>query len=110
MRYFQTLIWMAITAIVVAFITMNWNPVAVRFWPVAGGDYLQFDWPVGVIALVFFLMGLLPMWLLSKASKWRMNRRIAALESAARFPQPSASLSSTSLAAADPEIPAIRPD
>lgn len=83
MRLIRTLIWIIITAVLVAFMAMNWAKAPVNIWPSSDG-YLHLEWPVGVIALVFFLLGLLPMWLLSRAGRWRMNRRINALENTVR--------------------------
>ncbi|MEO6718679.1 MAG: lipopolysaccharide assembly protein LapA domain-containing protein [Novosphingobium sp.] len=83
MQVVRTVFWVLLTAVLVAFISINWNTAPVNFWPIGGG-YLHFEWPVGVIALVFFLLGLLPMWLLGKAGKWRLNRRIGALENSVR--------------------------
>ena len=79
MNIIRTLVWIAITALLVAFIAMNWDKAPVNFWPVDNG-YLHFEWPVGFIALVFFALGLLPMWLLHRALRWRLTRRIGALE------------------------------
>ena len=79
MNIVRTVVWVAITALLVAFIAMNWDKAPVNFWPTDNG-YLHFDWPVGFIALVFFALGLLPMWLLHRAQRWRLTRRIGALE------------------------------
>jgi uncharacterized integral membrane protein len=87
MRVIRTLVWIVITALLVAFIAMNWEKSAVNIWPVEGG-YLHFDWPIGFIALVFFLLGLVPMWLLHKAGSWRLNRKISALENSVRVSTP----------------------
>ncbi len=85
MQVIRTIVWAVITAILVAFIAMNWNDASVNFWPVEGENkYLHFQWPVGVIALVFFLLGFLPMWLLHRARFWRMARRISSLENSVR--------------------------
>lgn len=81
MRTLRTLFWVVLTALLVGFIAMNWEKAPVRIWPVEGG-YLHFDWPVGVIALVFFLLGLTPMWVLHKASRWSMRRRLDSAERA----------------------------
>lgn len=83
MQIIRTILWIAITAVLVAFVAMNWDRAPVNLWPLADG-YLQFNWPVGVIAIVFFILGLLPMWLLHRAARWRLNRRISALENNAR--------------------------
>jgi len=79
----RTLAWVVITAALVAFIAMNWHRAPVNIWPLADG-YLYFNWPVGVIALVFFLLGLTPMWLLHRAGRWRWQRRVSALENSVR--------------------------
>jgi lipopolysaccharide assembly protein A len=90
MQVIRTIMWVAITAALVAFIAMNWNSAPVNFWPLEFG-YLHFEWPVGITALVFFLLGMLPTWLLSKASKWRLTRRIDALENSVRASSTSSS-------------------
>ena len=83
MQIVRTIVWVVITAVLVGFIAMNWDRAPVNIWPTENG-YLHFEWPVGVIALLFFLLGLLPMWLLHRAGKWRLNRRIASLENTVR--------------------------
>lgn len=79
MNIIRTLVWVVITAILVAFVAMNWTKAPVNVWPIENG-YLHFDWPVGFIALVFFGLGLLPMWLLHRALRWRLSRKINTLE------------------------------
>jgi uncharacterized integral membrane protein len=79
----RTLIWIAITIVLVAFIAMNWQRAPVNIWPLES-NYLQFSWPVGFIALVFFFLGFLPMWLYYRAGKWRWQRRVSALEHSVR--------------------------
>ena len=85
MQVMRTLIWALISAVLVAFIAMNWNEAAVNLWPIDGeSKYLHFEWPVGIIALVFFLFGFLPMWVFNRAQVWRMGRRINSLENSLR--------------------------
>lgn len=84
MQIIRTIVWVAITAILVAFIAMNWTRVPVNFWPLEDGNYFHFEWPVGVVALVFFLLGMAPVWLYLRAVRWRMGRRIASLENSLR--------------------------
>jgi uncharacterized integral membrane protein len=83
MQVFRTAAWVIITAILVAFIAMNWERAPVNIWPLDVG-YLHFLWPVGLIALVFFLLGLIPMWLVYKGTRWRLLRRISTLENSMR--------------------------
>ena len=84
MQILRTVAWIVVTAILVAFIAMNWTKVPVNFWPLDDGNYVHFEWPVGVVALVFFLLGLVPVWLYLRAKSWRLQRRIASLENSLR--------------------------
>jgi UDP-N-acetylmuramyl pentapeptide phosphotransferase/UDP-N-acetylglucosamine-1-phosphate transferase len=87
MQVVRTIALILLTAVVVAFVVANWSePQNVKLWPVsaeAGGWYVMM-WPVGFIALVFSLIGFVPMWVYHRAAKWQLHRRIAALEAAAR--------------------------
>ena len=109
MQIIRTLIWIAITAVTVAFMVLNWGERAqVIIWPLEN-SYLQFDWPVGFIALVFFLLGFLPMWLFHRAGRWRWQRRVSALEHSVRATTAPPLATSTQLEAqqqAAPEEPA----
>lgn len=84
MQIFRTIAWIAVTAILVAFIAMNWTTVPVNFWPLDDGNYIHFEWPVGIVALLFFLLGMVPVWLYLRAVRWRLSRRIASLENSLR--------------------------
>lgn len=84
MQIIRTVAWIALTAILVAFIAMNWTKVPVNLWPLDDGNYLHFEWPVGFVALLFFLAGMVPPWLYLRAVRWRMGRRIASLENSLR--------------------------
>lgn len=85
MQILRLIMWIAITAIAVAFIVMNWGEAhQVKIWPGEGNNDFLVEWPVGVIALVFYLLGFVPMWLIHRGVKWRLNRRISSLETAAQ--------------------------
>ena len=84
MQIIRTISWIAVTAILVAFIAINWTKVPVNFWPLDDGNYIHFEWPVGVVALLFFLLGMMPVWLYLRAVRWRLTRRIASLENSLR--------------------------
>ena len=109
MQIVRTAVWIVITAILVAFIAMNWEKAPVNIWPLDNGSYLHFEWPVGVIAMVFFVLGLGPMWLLRRADRWRLNRRINSLENSVRATAISPPLAtSTQLETAEQEKSANR--
>ncbi len=85
MNVVRTALWIIITALVVGFVVLNWGaPQQVKIWPGSTGNDFLFEWPVGFMALVFFLAGFIPTWLYHRGVKWGLNRRIAALENAAR--------------------------
>ena len=82
MQALRTILLLVITIVLVAFIAINWQIEKVNIWPLADGKYLHLEWPVGFIVLVSYLAGIIPTWLIARATKWRLNRRIATLENA----------------------------
>lgn len=102
MQFFKTAGWVIITVIVMIFLSLNWTePQKVRIWPSFEGEHFTVYWPVGVIGLVFFLLGMIPTWLLHRGTKWRLNRRIKTLENAvkATATSPDTAPATTSVAA-----------
>ena len=83
MQALKTLVWIIVTVVLVSFVAMNWTTAPVNFWPLED-SYLHFEWPVGLTALLFFLLGLVPMWLIARANTWRLKRRIQSLENSLR--------------------------
>lgn len=80
MQILKTLGWVLLTAFIVAFVMINYGEKHdVIIWPTSS-DALVFNWPVGVIALVFWLLGVLPMWAYNRSVKWSLGRRIRSLE------------------------------
>ena len=79
MQIVRTIVWVALLVLLLAFSFFNWRPVEVQIW-----DNLVLETKVPALVLVAFLLGLIPMWLIHRGSKWRLQRRIVTLESAAR--------------------------
>lgn len=79
MHVIRTVVWVLLIVVLLLFSYNNWNPVVVKIWE---GLLLETQMPV--LVATSFLLGLVPMWLLSKASHWRLTRRINALESSMR--------------------------
>lgn len=94
MKALRTVLWLLVLVIVVAFTVANWVPVQVRIW-----QGLVLDTKLPALVVAAFLLGLVPMWLLHRAMRWRLARRIANLE-ATLTSQAGASLTSTHLDAA----------
>ena len=102
MQLIRTLLLLVITITLVAFIAINWQSVPLNLWPLQDGNYVHFEWPVGFIVLVSIAVGFVPMWLLHKGARWRLNRRITFLENtlkSASQSDPSAIATSTQLEA-----------
>jgi uncharacterized integral membrane protein len=75
MQIVRTIVWVLLLVALLLFSINNWQDVEVKIWE---NLILQTKLPALVIAS--FLLGLLPMWLLHKGTRWRFNRRINALE------------------------------
>lgn len=90
----RTIFWVLIISALAAFSAANWVPVEVRIWE---GLLLETKLPALVIGA--FVLGLVPMWFLYRATRWRLTRRIASLETSLNT-RTAPSLSSTHLEAA----------
>jgi lipopolysaccharide assembly protein A len=98
MQIVRTAIWVLLLVALVMFSLGNWSPVEIKIW-----EGLILETKLPALVLASFLLGLLPMWLLSKAGKWRLNRRINLLENSVRANTPSPPLATTTqLAEATP--------
>jgi hypothetical protein len=111
MQIIRTIVWVLVVVALGLFSLNNWNPVEVKIW-----DSLILETKLPALVMASFLLGLAPMWLLAKAGKWRLNRRINALENSVRAnaSAPSTSLlplaTSSQLESATPSAPAIPPE
>lgn len=79
MQFVRTLFWVLILAALLIFTAFNWRPVEVQIW-----TNLVLETKIPALVIVAFLLGLVPTWLLHRGTRWRLNRRISHLESAAR--------------------------
>lgn len=85
MQILRTIFWVLVVVALALFTMANWHPVEVRIWE---GLLLETRLPAIVIGA--FLVGLVPMWLVYRATRWRLARKIASLEAslAAYTPAP----------------------
>jgi len=80
MQIVRTIVWVALLVAFVALTVLNWDiTLAMRIWP-----GMVWDTRLPAIVVVSFLLGLVPMWLVHRGAKWRLQRRISSLEAAAR--------------------------
>jgi len=79
MHIVRVIVWVLLFAVLLIFSINNWNPVEVKIW-----EGLVLETKVPALAVLAFLLGLVPMWLVHRATKWQLHRRIGSLESSAR--------------------------
>jgi putative membrane protein len=71
MQFLRTLFWVVLAVVAVIFAFNNWTQVTVNLW---GG--LQADAKLPVLLLAAFLIGAVPMFVLYRASRWGLRRRL----------------------------------
>lgn len=79
MKYVRMVVWILLLIALVAFSVANWQPIEVKIW-----DSLVLETKIPALVIVSFLLGLVPMWLIHRGMRWRLERRISGLESAHR--------------------------
>ena len=100
MQILRTVIWVVLVIALLIFAVNNWTVVQVKIW-----ENLIWETKLPMLLLIAFLLGMLPMWLLHTGTRWRLKRRISSLKDAASISS-APSLSTTSLAEAQPDNPA----
>ena len=79
MQIIRTIIWVLIAVALLVFAFNNWAPVTVKIW-----EGLVLETKIPALVIIAFLAGLVPMWLVHRGAKWRLERRISTLENAMR--------------------------
>jgi uncharacterized integral membrane protein len=75
MQFLRTLFWVVLAVVAVIFAVNNWSQVTVNLW---GG--LQADAKLPVLLFAAFLIGLVPMFILHRATRWSLRRRLESAE------------------------------
>ena len=71
MRFLRTVFWAALALVGVTFAWVNWRPVTISLW----SDILV-DTPLPMLMLGSFLLGLVPMIVLHRTTRWLLRRRL----------------------------------
>ena len=79
MKIARTVVWVLLLVALLVFSALNWKPVEVKVW-----EGLIVETKIPALVVIAFLIGLVPMWLVHRASRWNYDRRIVSLENAAR--------------------------
>jgi len=75
MRFLSTLFWVLLAVLLALFARGNWTDVELNLW-----NDLVVAIKLPLLALIVFLIGWLPTWLMMRARIWGLNRRLEALE------------------------------
>ncbi len=97
MQIIRTIVWVVLFIALLLFSLNNWEQVDVKIW-----EGLIFETKKPVLVIAAFLLGLVPMWLLHKAGRWRMTRRINSLENTVRATSTPATPAPAPIAATTP--------
>ncbi|WP_088184358.1 lipopolysaccharide assembly protein LapA domain-containing protein [Sphingobium sp. Z007] len=96
MQFLRTAFWVVIAVGLAFFCMANYVPVTVRLW----GDMVM-ETKLPVLLIGAFLLGALPFWIMARATRWRLKRRLHSTEKA---------LVVATAAAAPPPPPPAFPD
>ncbi len=77
MNFLRTLFWVVVTVIAAIFSARNWTAVTIHLW---GG--IDADVKLPVMLLVAFAAGLIPTFIVHRATRWRLRRRLETAERA----------------------------
>lgn len=77
MQFLRTLFWVVVAVVAVAFSYNNWKTVQLSLW---GGLVADVNLPLLIFGA--FLLGLLPPYILHRATRWSLRRRIEMTERA----------------------------
>jgi lipopolysaccharide assembly protein A len=77
MQFLRTLFWVVIAVVAVLFSYNNWVPVTITLW-----SGVLLDTRLPVLLLATFLLGLVPYFILHRATRWSMRRKLESAERA----------------------------
>jgi len=77
MQFLKTIFWVILAVVAVVFSLGNWTPVTLELW----GD-VQVDSKLPVLMIGAFLVGLVPMLIVHRATRWRLRKRLESTERA----------------------------
>ncbi len=107
MQFLKTAFWVVLAVLIALFSYANWTRVTISLW----GD-LQIETLLPLVVVVAFLAGSLPFWILHKATRWSMRRKLDSAERALASvkpayppPAPPAAPSTTSFTSATTDEP-----
>ena len=92
MQFLRTLFWVVVAVIAVIFSVRNWTPVTIHLW---GG--IDADVKLPVMLAAAFALGMVPTFILYRATRWRLRRRLETVERALAITTPAADPAASAL-------------
>lgn len=77
MQFLRTAFWVILAVAIALFCKANNRPMEVKIW----GD-IVWETRIWFPILLAFLLGALPLWLVGRATKWRLKRKLDSVEKA----------------------------
>jgi uncharacterized integral membrane protein len=96
MQFLRTLFWVILAVIAVVFAANNWTPVNILLW-----SDVAVETKLPVLMFGAFLIGLLPLLLWHRATRWTMRRKLTKVETALAQEQASRNMTTTVASGAD---------
>ncbi|CAN5170319.1 hypothetical protein BH10PSE12_BH10PSE12_25390 [soil metagenome] len=77
MQFLKTALWVVLAVALALFCKANWVSVSVKLW----GDMIA-DTKLPVLVVGAFLLGAIPFWIMARATRWRLKKRLDSAERA----------------------------
>lgn len=77
MQFLRTAFWVILAVAIALFCKANNRPMEVKIW----GD-IVWETRIWFPIVLAFLLGALPLWLIGRATKWRLRRKLDSVEKA----------------------------
>ncbi|WP_340265272.1 hypothetical protein [Sphingobium mellinum] len=105
MQFLKTAFWVVLAVAIALFCKANNRPTEIKIW----GDII-WETRIWFPMLIAFLAGAVPFWIISRASRWRMKRKLESTERALVAATAAASsVPPVSIPAEADEIPSLSP-
>ena len=75
MQFLKTIFWVALAVLLAVFTVSNWTPITITLW---SGLILETFLPIPVFLAM--LLGFLPYFILHRATRWSLQRRLSQME------------------------------
>lgn len=105
MQFLKTAFWVVLAVAIALFCKANNRPTEIKIW----GDII-WETRIWFPILIAFLAGAVPFWIISRASRWQMKRKLESIERALAAATAAASPAPASSSSAEADgVPSLSP-